>query len=238
MRDTKERILDAAESLFAEQGFDGASLRAITTAAGVNLAAVNYHFSSKEALLQSVFARKLAPLNRERLALLDALEAEAAGAPVQLKRLVQAFLEPVVRLIEKPAESGISFGMLLGRMYTTSTPSTRNIFLDEIRVLARRFSAAFQRSLPGLAFEEVAWRMFFGIGAMSQILAASWMLPIVSEGRADVSDVDGIVDSLTSFVTAGLQADPARHSVCSGRRRFPESRRGPRRRSGGRPESS
>jgi AcrR family transcriptional regulator len=225
MRDTKDRILDAAERLFAEQGFDGASLRAITSSARVNLAAVNYHFNSKEALLQSVFARKLAPLNRKRLALLDALEAEAGLSPVPVEKLVHALVEPVVRLLEKPAEGSMSFGMLLGRMYTTPTPSTRGIFLGEIRGLARRFSAAFLRSLPGLPFEEVAWRIFFGIGAMSQILAAGWMLPIISEGKVDISDVDGIVDRLTCFFAAGLRARPVQPQSRNGRRRRLAGRR-------------
>lgn len=106
--DTKQRILDAAEQLFAEHGFDGASLRAITGIAGVNLAAVNYHFKSKESLIQAVLARKLGPINQRRLALLDAYEADAGSKPVPLEKIVHAMIGPMVRPV--PAAGGMSFG--------------------------------------------------------------------------------------------------------------------------------
>ena len=93
-RDTKARILDAAEALFASSGFAGASLRSITADADANLAAVNYHFGSKDDLIQAVFARRLTPLNEERLRLLDQLEADAGDGPPDLEAIVRAFLIP------------------------------------------------------------------------------------------------------------------------------------------------
>src|SRR5512135_1496279 len=114
MNQTKTRLLDAAEQLLAERGFAACSLRAVTATAGVNLGAVNYHFRSKEALIQAVFARRLAPLNRERLAALDALEAEAAGRPVAPEALLHALLGPVLRL----GREGECVIKLLGRMYS------------------------------------------------------------------------------------------------------------------------
>src|SRR6185312_11029386 len=87
---TKDRILDAAEALFMEHGFEATSLRAITTAAGVNLAAVNYHFGSKEELFQSVLTRRLDPMNQERVALLTELERGAAPGPVACDRILSA----------------------------------------------------------------------------------------------------------------------------------------------------
>ncbi len=224
MNDTKSRILDAAEKLFAEEGFDGASLRAITSAAGVNLAAVNYHFSSKESLLEAVFARKLAPLNERRLALLDTLEAEAAPDPVPIEKLVHAFVEPAVRLLEAPTPGSLSFGVLLGRMYATPGPSVRNIFAGELRPFVRRFYSAFRRSLPALSPADITWRVFFSVGAMSQVLAAGWLLPVISEGRANIDNVDDIVARLTGFMVAGLKAradSPVAHRSDRG----PRSRR-------------
>ena len=82
---TKDRILDAAESLFMEHGFEATSLRSITAAAGVNLAAVNYHFGSKEELFQAVLTRRLDPMNQERVDLLDRFERDAAPAPRRLR---------------------------------------------------------------------------------------------------------------------------------------------------------
>src|SRR5258706_565485 len=96
---TKDRILDSAERLFAEHGFDGVSLRSIIAEAGVNLAAVHYHFHSKEALMDAVIGRRVGPLNQERLALLDKVEVEAGDEPAPLERILEALLIPTVRLV-------------------------------------------------------------------------------------------------------------------------------------------
>src|SRR3954453_22954021 len=88
--DTKTRILDAAESFFMEHGFEATSMRQLTTAAGVNLAAVNYHFGTKEELFQAVLTRRLDPMNQERIELLDELEREAAGKPASCEKILAA----------------------------------------------------------------------------------------------------------------------------------------------------
>ncbi len=209
MRDTKARILDAAERLFAEHGYEGASLRAITAAAKVNLAAVNYHFSSKQALLQAVFARKLGPINQRRLALLESFESKSGRKPVPVEDLAYAMIEPVLRLLEQPEGGNVSFGMLLGQMYTNPPISVRRLFFAEMQEVVQRFQAAFRRSLPGLTLEEVFWRVFFGIGAMVHILAAGWMVPMVSGNRADLSDIEGVIGRLTAYMAAGLNAPAA-----------------------------
>src|SRR6476661_6282956 len=90
--ETKERILDAAETLFMEHGFEATSLRSLTTAANVNLAAVNYHFGSKEELFQAVLTRRLDPMNQERIDLLAAVEAEAAGKPASCEKILFAMM--------------------------------------------------------------------------------------------------------------------------------------------------
>src|SRR5437016_9525270 len=100
--DTKTRILDAAERLFVEHGFEATSLRAITTAAGVNLAAVNYHFGSKEELFQTVLSRRLDPMNQERMDLLAELQRNAAPAPVPCDRILTAMFIPALKLARNP----------------------------------------------------------------------------------------------------------------------------------------
>src|SRR3546814_15414108 len=99
---TREIILDTAEALFARQGHDGTSMRQITSEAGVNLAAVNYHFGSKEALVQAVLKRRLAILNQERLRLLDELETQAAGEPLKPSQIVDEFFGTLLRLAASP----------------------------------------------------------------------------------------------------------------------------------------
>ena len=96
--DTKTRILDAAEKLFGEKGFDGTSLRDITTEADVNLAAVNYHFQSKDALVRAVIARRVVPVNQRRLELLDACEQAAGAGPLPIEAVLDAFIRPVLEI--------------------------------------------------------------------------------------------------------------------------------------------
>src|SRR6186713_1424983 len=95
---TKGRILDAAEALFMEHGFEATSLRLITAAAAVNLAAVNYHFGSKEELFQAVLTRRLDPMNQERIDLLTRMEREAGDKAVSCEKLISAMLVPALRL--------------------------------------------------------------------------------------------------------------------------------------------
>jgi len=204
--ETKSRILDAAEHLFGEHGFDGTSLRAITSAGNVNLAAVNYHFGSKEKLMQAVFARHLAPLNARRLALLDALEAKACGGAVPIKELIHALIAPAMELKRLPGSGGTSLPLLLGRMYSDPSPRVRQIFVGELGEIARRFSTALRRSLPGVPPVEVFWRISFSIGAMAHTLAGSWITQMLSGGLCDPSDVDATTNRLVAFVSAGLQA--------------------------------
>src|SRR4051794_8087396 len=100
---TKERILDTAEALFMEHGFEATSLRAITSAAGVNLAAVNYHFGTKEELFQSVLTRRLDPMNQERVALLTELERAVAPQPVACEKILSAMFIPALKLARDPS---------------------------------------------------------------------------------------------------------------------------------------
>src|SRR5262245_16059580 len=114
---TKARILDAAEALFMEHGFEATSLRLITAAAGVNLAAVNYHFGSKEELFQSVLTRRLDPMNQARVALLDRYEREAAPGALACERILAALFVPALALARDKPRGGSNFLRLLGRAY-------------------------------------------------------------------------------------------------------------------------
>ena len=202
MNDTKDRILDAAEGLLAEQGLTATSLRGITSLAKVNLGAVNYHFQTKEALIHAVFARRLGPLNRARLAALDACGAKAAGRPVPLEDLLRAFLGPVLRL----GRDGECFIKLLGRMYTEPSLDIHRIFSAELGETVGRFEKAFRRTLPGLDLQELYWRLFFIIGSMAQIMAAGTLLKFISNGVCDPSDMEEAEIRLIRFAEAGLSA--------------------------------
>lgn len=200
---TKDRILDTAERLFAHDGFEATSLRAITAEAGVNLAAVNYHFQSKEALVQAVIGRRMGPVNERRLALLDAYESEAGGDPVPLEKIMEAFLRPVVEMVGSQAHV---FAPVIGRLYTEPGDFAVQLFKQQFEPMARRFMPAFQRALPDIPRVELAWRIHFVIGAMAHTMGASKLLKVMSDGQSDVSDVEGTLARLNTFVLAGLKA--------------------------------
>ena len=208
MSETKDLILNAAEQLFAERGFDATSMRAITTAAGVNLAAVNYHFQSKENLLQALFMRRLDILNRKRMVLMDRYEAEYKGRPIPLEKLVHALIEPMLDRTDEHPKSGNAFGMLMGRMYSSPQSSLGNILLADIQTFAERFKNAIQRTLPGIPTEDLYWRTFFALGSTVHTLASPHILQKISHGLCNPADRESALEKLVAFITAGLKSSP------------------------------
>ncbi|MCZ6514825.1 MAG: TetR family transcriptional regulator [Acidobacteria bacterium] len=202
---TKQRILETAEGLFAESGFDGTSLRAITTKAGVNLAAVNYHFRSKDELIQAVFARRLEPINRRRLELLDECTQEAGEGPLPLEKIVRAFLRPAVEIdLNRPELA--NFKTLMGRLHTEPKGLMKDLLEKQFGEVISKYLAAFHRALPHLPEEEIFWRTHFMVGSMAHTLACSESIEFVSGGRCDISDLEGTLERLVSYSTAGMRS--------------------------------
>jgi AcrR family transcriptional regulator len=204
---TKARILDAAESLFMAHGFEATSLRAITASAGVNLAAVHYHFGSKEELFQSVLARRLDPMNRARLELLTRLEAQAAPSPLPCERILTAFLSPALTLARDPARGGKDFLRLLGRAYADPAPFIRHFLSEQYGVTIARFKAAFARALPHLPARELSWRLHFIMGALSYTLSGTDALKLIAElNPYETANDEVLLRRLAPFLLAGLTA--------------------------------
>jgi AcrR family transcriptional regulator len=205
--DTRERILDVAESLFAETGFTATSLRTITSRAGVNLAAVNYHFGSKEALVEAVFSRRLAPLNRQRIEALGALESAAGGRPLALRDILRAFVDSAFHRPDDEAANWVIFLRLLGRAFTEPTEVVRSVLQRQYRDMAQRYKSALARSLPDLPETELAWRMQFMFGTVSYVMAGGDTLECVGSCRLDdLHDLDIVAERLVGFLEAGLSA--------------------------------
>ncbi|MBI4741346.1 MAG: TetR/AcrR family transcriptional regulator [Betaproteobacteria bacterium] len=178
--DTRERILDVAERLFMAHGYEGTSMRMITGAAEVNLAAVNYHFGSKEALLRDVFRRRLAWLNGERLRALDALEKQADGAPLKPSQVLEAFFGTLLRMGEDESLGGMTFLRLLGRTLTEPAEFIRTFFAGEYAEVIERYKRALFRALPDVPRAEIVWRLHFMLGAMSYAIAGTDVLQVVT----------------------------------------------------------
>jgi AcrR family transcriptional regulator len=208
-KETKERILDAAEALLAQEGFAGVTMRAIATSADVNLASINYHFGSKEALIQSVFTRHVAPINRARLELLDGLEREAGNGPLPVESIVRAFIRPLLTLRQVHGADWHTMRRLLGHTMGLPNGETRDAFLSQFGEVVRRFTAALGRALPHLGEQEVLWRLLFVVGTIVHTLAMADDMPRISLGRCDVADPETTERWMIPFLAAGMRAPAA-----------------------------
>lgn len=195
---TKERILAAAETLFAQRGFDGASLRKLTASAGVNLAAVNYHFGSKEKLVEQVFKRRLDALNQHRLAEL----AKVAGKPeTTLDDVLAAFIRPALELSHEG--SGSLFMRVLARAFAEHDDTLRQFLSENYGHVMRQFTAEFARLLPQLDKAELYWRIDLVTGALTHTMSGFGMI----QRKDDVSEQqhrEQTAAHLIRFAAAGL----------------------------------
>jgi AcrR family transcriptional regulator len=204
---TQEKILDAAEALFMEHGFEATTLRQITAAAGVNLAAVNYHFGSKEDLFQAVLTRRLDPMNQERVALLTRFEHDVAPRALSCEKILAAMFIPALKLARDPQRGGKNFLRLLGRAYADPAPFIRHFLSEQYAVMIARFKAAFGRALPHLPRKELSWRLHFVMGALSYTLAGTDALKLIAALNPRESNNDEtLLRRLAPFLIAGLKA--------------------------------
>jgi AcrR family transcriptional regulator len=212
--DTRARILRAAEALFVEKGFAATSLRMITARAKVNLAAVNYHFGSKEQLIGEVFQRHLQPLNAARVAYLDRLETQAMGYALTPEQVVEAMVAPVLQVSHDPVRGGAKFLRLLGRALSEEEPSVRGLLPEHYREVVLRFKQAFARALPDVPEADLVWRMHFMFGAMSYALAGNDALKLIATCDAEgAEDAEAIIRRLVPFLTEGFKAPVAADAV-------------------------
>ena len=205
--ETRTRILDAAEELFMQHGFEGTSMRHLTSRAGVNLAAVNYHFGSKDALIEAVFRRRLDPMNAERIAALDRLEDPSP------EDIIRAFVSPGLRMIEDAKGGGRNFIRLLGRTYSEPAKTIRALIGQMYAPAMERYKNALERALPQMPHEELVWRMHFMFGTLAYTLAATDTVQLIAGCKPeDRYDARLLEERLTAFLTAGLHA-PLKSSI-------------------------
>ena len=214
--ETRTRILDAAEELFMQHGFEGTSMRRLTAKAGANLSAVNYHFGSKDALIEAVFRRRLDPMNSGRIAELDQLERDAAarapskegaGGTPSPEEIIRAFVGASLRMIEDSKNGGRNFIRLLGRTYTDPQKHIRSLIGQLYAPAMARFKIAFERALPQMPADELVWRMHFMFGTLAYTLAATDTVQLIAGCKPeDRYDARLLEARLTAFLAAGLLA--------------------------------
>ncbi|MCB1043987.1 MAG: TetR family transcriptional regulator [Acidobacteria bacterium] len=198
--DTSERILNAAEVLFAERGFDAVSVREITGQAQTNLASVNYHFGSKNELLDAVLHRRLGPINQRRMQQLDLLL--ATQAKPELSEVLRAFLDPPFQTIQEMGTEDATFLRLLARIHLESNTTFTARLKAQFNAVLSAFLPVLQSLLPDLTPEVLQQRLFFAIGSMSH--AVAFALNRQTLGVA--ANPTAILDQLIAFTTAGLSA--------------------------------
>jgi AcrR family transcriptional regulator len=208
--DTRERILDAAERLFMAHGYEGTSMRQITGEAAVNLAAVNYHFGSKESLMQEVFRRRLDWLNEERMRVLGEMETEAAGKPLKPSQIVDGFFGTLLRRADDQERGGVTFLRLLGRTLTEPSEFIRTFLAHEYATVMERYKEALFKALPDVPKAEIVWRFHFMLGATSYAIAGTDALRLVTDWQIEEADavdrIDRLVPRLMSFLLGGLRS--------------------------------
>ena len=198
---TKQRILGAAEELFARHGFAGASLRQVTAAAQVNLAAVNYHFGSKENLINEVFRRRLDGLNAQRM---TALTAARARPGYSLEDTLDAFVQPALALASSD-HGGAAFVRVLARAYAEHNERLRKFLHDNYSHVLKEFASDFTRFLPHLDKQELYWRLDIVSGALTYAMADFGV--IKRRGLSEQQHRVLAAEHLIKFAAAGLKAE-------------------------------
>jgi len=202
--DTKSKILDVAEKLFAELGIHATSIRQIVKEAGVNVASLHYHFGSKEAVIHEIITRRLSPINEMKIKRLDQLEKDAAGNPPELEDVLRAFIEPHIQM-QKVAGDKVKILMKLmvqieddaERLKVMQDPVFMNVF--------KRFTSVLQSILPHLTYSELIWRFKFMIFSMHAIMVQH-PIPQNSNFKVEKESTDEIVNHVITFLKAGLLA--------------------------------
>ncbi len=204
---TKEKILDSAKYLFANKGLKETSVRDITSHAGVHLAAVNYHFQTKDGLLKDLIDRKMVPLNRHRIELLDIYEKQFGKDSVPIEYALYALIAPEIEMyFEDP-----DFLRIVGQIASHPDRDTYNIFITNFKRVFSRFKEVLSVSLPHLSAEDLMWRMHFLTGSMIYTSTSHAGLTSLSEGLCRLDDRQEIVDKLIAFSAAGLRAKTYKH---------------------------
>ncbi len=201
MFSTKDRILGAAEELFALQGFAGTSLREVTSRADVNIAAVNYHFGSKENLVNEVFRRRMDVMSTQRLA---ALKAAVAGHPGELEPVLAAFVEPALAMAQD-RNGGGAFIRVIARAYAEKNDALRKFLSDQYGHVLREFAKAIAGCVPGLAKDTLYWRLDFLSGALTYAMADFGLIKRPA-GTSEATHRERAARELIRFAAAGIRS--------------------------------
>ncbi|HEY4530389.1 MAG TPA: TetR family transcriptional regulator [Luteimonas sp.] len=198
---TKDRILGAAEELFAQHGFMGTSLRQVTSRADVNIAAVNYHFGSKENLINEVFRRRMDDMSGQRLA---QLEQACRERPGELEAVLAAFVEPALA-VARDRQGGAAFIRVIARAYAEKNDGLRQFLSEQYGHVLREFARAIAQCVPGLEKERLYWRLDFLSGALTYAMSDFGLIKRPA-GVGEAAHRKRAADELIRFAAAGIKS--------------------------------
>lgn len=201
--DTKTKILNAAEQLFAERGFADTSLRLITSQAEVNLASVNYHFGSKKELIQAVLARYLEVFVPGLTSALNALN--QSEQRIDQRNVFECLVSPLLALNAFKHRGTTTFLQLLGRGYIENQGHLRWFITTHYGEIMELFNQAVQNANPHLSKEEIFWRLHFTLGTVVFTMASSKaLIDIAKADFNDEVDIEGLIRKVIPFIAAGV----------------------------------
>ena len=211
---SKRKLLDAAEQLFADKGFEAVSVRHITQLAKTNVAAVNYHFGSRDELLSLVMMRTLFPISEKRLALLESVERKWAGKVTPLEEIIDAFVRPLATQVQHSGLTERLFYKLAGRIFAEQSDGMPPQIEAQLRQVVERFTRSFSKALPTLAMEDLVWRIHFLAGGMIHLLSHQDIIHRLSNGASGTPTMETTLSRFIRFAAAGLRegtepAEPA-----------------------------
>jgi AcrR family transcriptional regulator len=201
---SRSKILDAAEVIFAEQGYTRASTRAVATLAGVNLGMLHYFFGSKRVLFRAAYQRRAVPIVKARFELLKAAKKAQQGKPLSLETLVTTFVEPFIQCRGNPGNT--TFLAMHSRLHTEPEEVSADLFKEMFDESTHEFVKCFSETLPDLPLEVIYWRVYFMSGAYSSLLLQTGRLRALSGGLCDILDGEATLAQFVPFVVAGFKA--------------------------------
>lgn len=204
-RDSKQRILEAAEVLFAERGFEAVSIREITGACDANVAAINYHFGGRDKLVSEIMLRYIRPINEERLARLETAKLNRHGKPVPLEEIIDAFVRPLITRIKKSDLSERLFQKLCARVFSEHSESLPENVEVHFQPVIERFTKAFAAALPDTDPQELIWRMHFMVGGMLHMMSHQDLLSRMTHGLSGAPSIETTLSRFIRFAAAGFR---------------------------------
>lgn len=203
---TRALLLDTAERLFAQQGYEGTGVRQIADQAGVNLGAIHYYWGSKEALCREALERRLVPVLAERNERIEAVARDNGG----LAALLDASHRPSLLAGGATGEEAEMFRRFYGRMLFDPAAEVRSILASLLDPFAKRFVALLREQCPDLTDNEFYWRVTFMYGAFLYAHTMHTRTTALWGERFDRTDFSAATDFLTRFLEGGLLAPPVR----------------------------